>query len=188
VVQAKTTSQRRRPVLTIERLLDRAEGFMKMKGLTPTAAVRQSMPDELLAIPMDDLRALAESALIAKLGQRRSRERYRDNEQRSVEVQRLTQEVMGRINDKVKEKAEILARITYVMHGIPTPLLTMTHDDHISKRSEAQRMKANATGRFRFHDSAVKALEIAGADSIAALAVPEITKLATQAEKVWGEG
>jgi hypothetical protein len=186
-VQSKATPQRRKPQLTMERLLDRAEGFMQMKGLTASAAVRQAMPDELLAIPMDDLRTLVESALIAKLGQRRSRERYRDTEKRAQQVRQLTEDVLGRINEQVKEQAEILAKVSYVMHGVPTPLLTMSLEDHVSKRLEAQRLKVNSDGRFRFHDSAAKALEAAGVESIASLALPEITKLAAQAEKVWGE-
>lgn len=185
-MQAKAT-QRRRPQLTMERLLDRAEGFMQMKGLSATAAVRQAMPDELLSIPMEDLRTLAESALVAKLGQRRSRERYRDTERRAQQVRQLTEDVLGRIDQQVKEKAEILAKVSYVMHGVPTPLLTMSLEDHISKRLEANRLKVNATGRFKFHDSAAKALEAAGVESISALSLPDITKLAAQAEKVWGE-
>jgi hypothetical protein len=160
---------------------------MTMKGLSPTAAVRQAMPDDLLTIPMDDLRMLSESALVSKLAQRRSRERYRDTEKRALEVQKLTQDVMTRINAKVQKKAEILARVTYVMHGVPTALLTMTLEDHVSKRTEAQRTKASAEGRFRFHDAAVKALKDANAEQIAELTVESITELAEMAEGVWGE-
>lgn len=186
VVQAKATDQRRRPRLSLEKLLDRAEGFMTMKGLSPTAAVRQAMPDELLAIPMDDLRGLVESALIAKLAQRRSRERYSDTEKRAREIERLTASVMKKINANVQKKAEILARVTYVMHGAPTPLLTMSLEDHVSKRTEAQRTRASAEGRYRFHDAAVKALKDASANQIADLNVDGITELAELAEGVWG--
>lgn len=185
--QSATSAPRRKPRMTTERLIDRAEGFMTMKGLSPTAAVREAMPDDLLVIPMDDLRILAESALVAKLAQRRSRERYRDTEKRALEIQRLTQEVMTRINAKVQKKAEILARVTYVMHGAPVPLLTMSLEDHVSKRTEAQRTKASADGRFRFHDAAVKALKDAAVVQIAELSVDTITDLAEMAEGVWGE-
>lgn len=186
MVQSKASVAPRRSRMTPERLLDRAEGFMTMKGLSPTAAVRQSMPEELLSIPMDDLRMLVESALIAKLAQRRSRERYRDTEKRAAEIQNLTSQVMTKINAKVQKKAEVLARVTYVMHGVPVPLLTMSVEDHVSKRTEAQRTKISAESRYRFHDRAVGALKSASVDSIAALAVDEITELAELAEQVWG--
>jgi len=188
VVQDKATAaKRRRPRMTTERLVDRAEGFMTMKGLSPAAAVRQAMPDDLLTIPMEDLRSLAETALVGKLAQRRSRERYRDTEKRALEVQVLTQQVMKQISAKVQKKAEILARVTYVMHGVQTPLLTMDLEGHVSKRTEAQRTKKAAEGRYRFHDATVKALKDAGATQIAELGSEAIQELAELAELVWGE-
>lgn len=187
MVQDKAVAARRKPRLTTERLLDRAEGFMTMKGLSATAAVRQAMPDDLLTIPMDDIRSLVESSLVAKLAQRRSRERYRDTEKRTQQVQQLTNRLMTKINARIQQKAEILARVTYVMHGTPTPLLTMSLEDHVSKRTEAQRTKTSADARYRFHDAAVKALKDAGVSNIAELSVETISDLADLAQQVWGE-
>lgn len=186
MVAQAATSRRRTRLLTVEKLLDRAEGFMQMRGLSASAAVAQAMPDDLLSISMDDLRALVESALINKLAQRRSRERYRETEKRSAQVATLTAEIMGKINARVQKKAEVLARVTYIMHGVPTPLLTMTVEDHVSKRTEAQRTKASAEGRYRFHDTAVNALKDAQAENIAGLGTNAIEDLAQIAEEVWG--
>lgn len=176
-----------RPRWTIDRLLDKAERLMQMKGSTASAAVQGSMPDELLAIPMDDLRALVESALIQKLGQRRSRNRYKDNETRAREVQQMTQKVMKSINAEVERKAEVLARVTYVVKGVPTPLLTMVLEDHIAKKMEASRTARNAEGRRAFHSAAVAALRKGNAERISELPTSQIATLAERAQAVWGE-
>jgi hypothetical protein len=184
--QTSTTASRRRPRLSIEKLLDKAERLMQMKGATATAAVRQSMPDELLDIPMDVLRSLAESALVARLAQRRSKERYRETENRAEAVRRLTMQVLQGNARRIQEKAEVLARVTYVMHGVPTPLMLMTLDDHVSKRVEAQKQEQSAKGRFKFHDAAVKALKDSSAESIAQLPLATMEELADLAGTVWG--
>lgn len=72
------------------------------------------------------------------------------------------------------------------MHGVPTPLLTMSLEDHVSKKMEAQRTRTSADARFRFHDRAVGSLKSAGVENIASLAIEAITELADLAEEVWG--
>lgn len=178
--------QVKRPRLTIERLLDKADGYMTLQGLAAQAAVRKAMPEEILSIPMDDIRSMCESALVAKLAQKRSRERYRDTERRSEQVQRQVAQVMDKINAQVQKKAEVLARVTYVMHGTPVPLLTMSLEDHTTKRLEAQRTKKSADARRDFHDTAIKALKAGGKDRISELSTDEIVRLAEKAEAVWG--
>lgn len=175
-----------RPRLNIDRLVANAERYMTMSGLTPTAAVRKAMPEELLAIPMDDMRTLCESALVQRLAQRRSRDRYRDTAERAEVVQKMTQEALHRINDAAAHKAEVLARVTYIVDGTPTPLLAMTVETHISRQREAQRQQKSAAGRRDFHAAAAKTLKAAKKERIADLSVAQITKLAEQAEAVWG--